>query len=121
MHGSLSVLNVGAGDIEVVFNQHDAGERERAIGMLKDMQARGYAILVRLEDGSYVRAESIDADRGRYIVQVPTDTALQAAGAEDVGEPAPTLKGRRRPRRGRRMSVPIEGVHAMGVARSAGG
>ena len=120
MTGSLSVLNTGIGDIEVSFNEHDEGERERAIKMLTDMQARGYAILVRLDDNTYVRATAIDATRGRYIVQLPPADVAQA-GPEATVEP--TLKKRRgRPRKETvTVSVPVESRRATGVARSAGG
>lgn len=140
--GSLCVPNVGLGDIEVRFNQHDSGERQKALRMLKDMAQRGYAILVKLDDGSYVRAVSIDAERGCYIVQLPEFDA-QVAGTEpatdsppeqvagavadavdrlrsglDDGPALPT-----KARRGRkvRTSIPIERAHAVGIARSAGG
>jgi hypothetical protein len=86
MTGSLSVLNVGAGDIEVVFNQHDHGELARAIAMLKDMAARGYAILVRLEDGSYTRARHIDPERGRYIITLPQDRKALPPSSEVLDE-----------------------------------
>ncbi|MGE3278045.1 MAG: hypothetical protein AB7O67_23280 [Vicinamibacterales bacterium] len=108
--GTLSVLNVGAGDIQVSFNQHDAEERQRAVRMLKDMQARGYAILVRLDDGTYTRALEIDEAHGAYVIQTP-----EPAAAAPVAEP---------PRRGRRRGrtkVPFEQAKAIGVARSAGG
>lgn len=125
MTGGLSVLNTGAGDLEVTFNQHDSAERAKAIRMLTDMQARGYAILVRLEDGTYARATSIDATRGRYILQLPED-AVASAGADAIVEP--TLKRRRGrpPGCGKKsgtvtVSTPIEGRYATGVARSAGG
>lgn len=103
MTGSLSVLNVGAGDIEVRFNNHQPEEIERAIKMLKDMQARGYAILVKQDDGTYVRAHAIDAERAVYIVS---------------GEPEGTTKKRGRPPKSEQ---PIKDRHAVGVARSAGG
>lgn len=111
--GSLSVLNVGAGDIEVTFNQHSPTERAKAIKMLTDMQARGYAILVRDAEGNYQRAVEFDAARGRYIIQVPEDQPLPA-DAEEVSPP-------RRRGRPRKVSVPMETMHATGVARSAGG
>lgn len=146
MTGSLSVLNVGAGDIEVIFNQHDSTERDRAIRMLKDMQARGYAILVRLDDGSYVRAKEVDAERGRYIVQLPeggTHAAAEPiddAPAIEVTAKAPepgtcacgcgkkvkagkqwVLGHHRRKKGGRKVAVPVHRAHATGIARSAGG
>ena len=112
MTGSLSILNVGAGDIEVRFNEHQPEEVERAIKMLKEMQARGYAILVKQADGSYVRAVEIDATRGCYIV---SGEVVEPAPATAVGRPPS------RGRRGRRVSQPIASSHAVGVARSAGG
>lgn len=111
MTGSLCVPNVGLGDIEVRFNQHDSAERDKALRMLTDMQKRGYAILVRLDDGSYTRAVEIDTARGCYVVQLP-DGDAQVDGVE--------LKPRRG-RKARTSRVPIERAHAVGIARSAGG
>lgn len=115
MTGSLCVPNVGLGDIEIVFNQHNTDERDKAIRMLQDMQQRGYAILVRLDDGSYVRATEIDAERGRYIVQLPEGSTHQAA--EDLDDGPPLKRKRGRPRKG----IPIHRARATGIARSAGG
>lgn len=134
MTGSLCVPNVGLGDIEVRFNQHDSAERDKALRMLTDMQKRGYAILVRLDDGSYTRAIEIDTARGCYVVQLP-DFDAQVAGAAPVGDSPPEqvagamadaldagvplpAKGKRGRRRA---SIPITGAHAVGIARSAGG
>lgn len=111
MTGSLSVLNCGAGDIEVRFNQHQPEEVERAISMLKDMQRQGYAILVKNDDGSYSRAVEIDAARGLYVI------SGDPASTEDVTPIEPTQKKRGRARR----TAPIASSHAVGVARSAGG
>jgi hypothetical protein len=133
--GSLAVLNVGAGDIAVNFNQHDDAEAEKAIGMLKDMQARGYAILVQDADGGYTRAVEIDASRGRYILRLP-EGAEPAADAVvltcrcgcggKVAEGKTWLRGHhnRKPHsRGKpvKVAVPVRSRHAHGVARSAGG
>jgi len=115
MTSTLSVLNVGAGDITVTFNAIDPAESEKALTMLRDMQQRGYFIAVLLEDGTYARATAIDASRGRYIIVVPADAPLPAE-AEEV-EPAPK-RGRGRPRK---VSVPMAGTTATAVARSAGG
>lgn len=115
--GSLCVPNVGLGDIEVRFNQHDSAEGQKALRMLLDMQQRGYAILVRLDDGSYVRATSIDAERGCYIVQLPDAPEVIAAAMASVLD-EPIKKKRGRPRK---VSIPIGRAHAVGIARSAGG
>lgn len=131
MTGSLCVPNVGLGDIEVRFNHHDSAERDKALRMLTDMQKRGYAILVRLDDGSYTRAVEIDTARGCYVVQLP-DFDAQVAGSAPVAMadaladalaggwtcvPPPTKGKRGR----RRAAIPISGAHAVGIARSAGG
>lgn len=118
--GSLSVLNTGIGDIQITFNEHDEAEVAKAIKMLTDMQARGYAVLVQLGDGTYVRAKSIDAARGRYILQLP-ERQVDLAGP-DVE--LVTLKKRRgRPRKDGTVTVstPVHRSRATGVARSAGG
>jgi hypothetical protein len=113
MSGLLTVLNVGACDIEVRFNAHQPEETARAITMLKDMQARGYAILVKQDDGSYVRAVAIDAERAVYVVSGnPTPPIVIDATVVE-----PKKKGRGR----RRRTMPIAGSEAVGVARSAGG
>ncbi len=139
MTGSLCVLNVGAGDIEVRFNPHDAAEAAKAIRMLTDMMARGYAVLVRDEDGAYTRAVALDAARGRYVIMLPSadvaaETPLPAdaelhtckCGCGKKIAPGKTwAKGHhnRKPgSRGRvKASVPVTKRHAVGVARSAGG
>lgn len=133
MDGVVQVLNVGAGDIEVRFNQHQPEERARAIKMLQDMQHRGYAILIRLPDGSYTRALEVDAERGCYIISDPPPvTRLQLPASLDAEDDAPLVEAAPLPpvdaevvmprRRGRpRKSVPIDGTTAVGVARSAGG
>jgi hypothetical protein len=113
--GSLAVLNVGAGDIEIVFNHHEPDETARAIKMLKDMQARGYAILVKQADGTYARAVEIDAERGHYIISGDASSAPAPSDAASSAVETPPVS-----RRGRRRQ-PIASSHAVGVARSAGG
>lgn len=134
MKGSLSVLNVGAGDIKVTFNHLDSAEAKKAIAMLLDMQVRGYAILVETEDG-YTRAKSIDATRGRYIIQIAEGTPLPAdaepvtcaCGCGRKVTPGKTWvrghssKVTKNARLTREISVPVTGRRAYGVARSAGG
>lgn len=120
--GSLSVLNVGAGDIEIRFNQHQPEEVERAVKMLLDMQRRGYAILVKQDDGTYVRAHSIDPERAVYVISGEPDQVTirqEVIDGEVVGDRKALPPA---PRRGRaRREQSIAGRHAVGVARSAGG
>jgi hypothetical protein len=116
MTGSLNVLNVGAGDIKLVFNQADSREAKKAIKMLTDMRDRGYAIMIELPDGSYTRATEIDASRGRYVITLPEDMELPPEA-----EVVPT-KGKNGRRNGsRKVSVPVARTRAHGIARSAGG
>ncbi len=105
--GSLAVLNTGAGDIVVSFENQSAAESDHAIAMLLDMQKRGYAILVKQDDGTYLRAESINATTKSYVVRPP--------GAVDSAS-----KRRGRPRRAI-AEQPVKGRRAVAVARSAGG
>lgn len=110
--GSLAILNTGAGDILVSFNEHDEAEAERAIGMLLDMQKRGYAIMVRQEDGSYLRATAINRETRSYVVLPP---------AEPVADEAAPESEKKRRGRPRKTDQPIRGRRAVAVARSAGG
>lgn len=129
--GSLAVLNVGAGDICVTFNQEDTGEAAKAIRMLRDMQARGYAILVRMPDNSYVRAHEIDASSGRYVVVVPESSEVPADAVPVTcacGCGATVTAGKKwkighhaRKPGTRKVSVPVRTSRAVSVARSAGG
>ncbi len=83
--------------------------------MLKDMQTRGYAILVKQDDGSYVRALEIDAEHACYIIS--GEASPVTLREEVVPESEPAKRPRGRPRK----SVPIAGSHAVGIGRSAGG
>jgi hypothetical protein len=129
--GSLSVPNVGAGDIELKFNRHDDAEAQKAIRMLKDMQARGYAILVRDEDGNYQRATSVDASSGHYVLTLPASVETPADAVPrtcECGCGSAVKEGKRfvhghstRGRGKRQVAVPVARRHATSVARSAGG
>lgn len=112
--GSLSVLNTGAGDIVVTFNEHDDAETDRAIAMLLDMQRRGYAILVRQDDGTYERATAINRETKSYVIG-----KLLPADESPSPDESPTHA---KPKHGRRrVEQAVRGRKAVGVARSAGG
>jgi hypothetical protein len=114
MTGSLSILNVGEGDINITFNRENPDETAQAITMLQDMQRRGYAIMIRLPDDTYVRAQSIDAEHGAYVVMLPADAPR--LGEEVIEQP---VKGKGRGTR--KVALPVEKTQAVGIARSAGG
>lgn len=115
--GSLSILNVGAGDIHITFETGDPDEVRNAVSMLLDMQKRGYAILVAMPDGTYARAQSIDGQRGDYIVRTNNDTSEPGPGSL----PGDDQPKKRSGRRSRDVRLPVTGTRAVGVARSAGG
>ena len=151
MTGEIRVLNVGAGDIAVSFNNNDDDETEKALGMLRDMMARGYLIAVQLPDGSYARATKVDAKAGRYIITVPkalvADPDAPPQTGLDDGPPIapviaeaqqhlcacgcgrPVAEGKtwvrnhhhRKRAPQQTVSVPVRKTRAVGVARSAGG
>lgn len=109
--GSLAILNTGAGDIRVSFNDQDDAEADRAIAMLLDMQKRGYAIMVQQEDGSYLRAVAINRETKSYVVIPPK---ADESVAKDDEQPV-------KRRRQRSVEQPVRNRRAVGVARSAGG
>ena len=133
--GSLAILNTGKGDITLSFNPHNPDELKKALTMLADMQKRGYAILVKEADGSYVRAQEVDPNRGVYVIVAPELPAAPEPAALPPAEfPDPQKveafskalgsteepKKRGRPRKTRR-EVPVGEAEAVAVARSAGG
>lgn len=147
--GSVSILNVGAGDVELSFNKDNPAECIRAARIVKDMIRRGYALLIEVErDGikKFERALDFDETQYKYIIadfdpliadEVDTwDVAAKQRRAEEkaYGEEqspetatAPESAGSstaespgKRPRRGRR-AVAADSVKAVAVGRSAGG
>jgi hypothetical protein len=114
----IAILNVGAGDVAVTFNPAIDDEKQRAITMLEDMMRRGYAIMVRLEDGTYARVHEIDETRSSYIIGEHAPAVAPTQETASVAELAE--QPRRRGRRGRR-SIPIAGSTTTAIARSAGG
>jgi hypothetical protein len=76
--GTVSVLNVGAGDIRQscarAEGETDAeyAERRKQFGkMVKDLMRQGYAFFVIDEDGNEERAVAFDADTDEYICKPP--------------------------------------------------
>lgn len=89
--GSLAVLNVGAGDVEVKFDKQS--EIDRAADLVHQMLRKGFAVLLKQKDGTYTRVKSVDKVKRAYAV------------------------GRKRAER----HVPMQGSRAVAVGRSAGG
>ena len=135
--GTLSILNVGEGDVKVTFDKSNLAETIRARRIIKDMLRRGYALLVEVErDGVKAFERAIDFNEATdcYIV-ADFDPEIAAkedaketeekhsgegesvqAGVPDVQKEASSRRERRKAK-----SVPASGTRAVGVARSAGG
>lgn len=132
MTGSISILSVYEGDVKINFDTSDLGEAIRAKRIILDMLRRGYALLIKLPDGSYTRALGFDEAVGEYIIadfdpaqatqershesesEEEAATAPQTETETEEEEPKP------KPKRGRRR-LKMERTHAVGIARSAGG
>lgn len=91
--GSLAVLNVGAGDVEVRFDTQ--AELDRAADLVHQMLRKGFAVLLKQPNGKYTRVKAVDKVKRTYAV------------------------GRRRG--GGYRDVPMRGTRAVAVGRSAGG
>ena len=144
MTGTISILNVGDGDLKVTFDKSNPAETIRARRIVKDMLRRGYALLVEVErngEKAFERALDFDEKTDSYIVaDFDPEIALNAdrqdayetelhrkdpshgegqpiqAGIQDVQEEVSKGRGKRKTK-----SVPASGTRAVGVARSAGG
>ena len=69
--GVLEILNVGAGDVKITFNNGDIQETIRARRIVTDMLRRGYALIVEVErEGrmAYERVQAFDEAKGEYII-----------------------------------------------------
>ncbi len=135
--GILSCLNVAGGDIAISFDTKDQQEAIRAKRIIKDMMKRGYALLVKMPDGTYQRALEFDEQAGEYIIadHDPDEAERPAVKMEEITQGEVTLKdgkeaaagaeeaserGARKRKAGRRR-LAMETSSAVGVARSAGG
>jgi hypothetical protein len=146
-NGTVGILNVGAGDIEIRFDGNNVSERIRAARIVKDMLRRGYALLVEVErDGEkrFERALDFDEKTCRYIIaDFDPEIAINADAQEvyekelnlSVKEPnhgesepveaaaTPESTGETKRRRGRPPKTGIDAskTRAVAVGRSAGG
>lgn len=130
MSGTVSILNVAAGDTKLTFDKNNAQESIRAARIVRDMLRRGYALLIEVvqPDGSkaYQRAIDFDPETSEYIIadfdplggQRNNEEASEEsvdATAQNSGETEPPA-----PRRSRRR-VAATDTKAVAVARTAGG
>ena len=66
--GTLSILNVGAGDLVISFDSDDPDEVAKARKMVEDMLKAGYALVVEEEDGTHSPVQRFDPETDEYIV-----------------------------------------------------
>lgn len=119
--GEVGILNVGAGDTKLVFDNKNPEETARAAKVVKDMIRRGFAILIEIGSDDkgpiYRRAHDFDENTHEYII----------AGTPGELEPmdvkkSPTPSRRRSERKAKAQSrVPATKTNAVAVARVAGG
>src|ERR1041385_6256428 len=109
--GSLEILNVGSGDVKISFDRNDAAEAIRAKRIIKDMLGRGYALLVQDAEGKFQRAKAFDEATSEYVI-----ADYDPEPAEEA-ESSTTRSGRKT----REKRVPMTGIKATAVGRSAGG
>jgi len=116
--GEVGILNVGAGDVKLSFNNKDPAEVIRAGRIVTDMLRRGYALLVIDKDGKATRATGFDPETQEYILADfdPTQGGEQVDEEPEEPEQAPETPKRRGGRR-----VKAGAVKAVAVARTAGG
>lgn len=113
--GTLSVLNVGAGDLKFSFDPAKPAEVERARKTVEDMLRRGYTLLVEI-DGELHKAKGFDARRNEYII---LDTSGEPA-TEDAAEEG-SAGTPKKAKRGRPRGVPAATTRATALAPTAGG
>ena len=109
--GSLSVLNVGKGDVEITFDKDDPLEIERAKRIIQDMLRRGYSLFIEV-DGKLKPVKKFDPAREVYKIAdgaLYVGDQMEAAGTGKRGRPKKTV------------DVPMRKTRATGVAPTAGG
>lgn len=121
--GSVGILNVGAGDTKLSFNNNDPQETIRAARIVKDMIRHGYALLVQLPDGGYRRATDFDEGTAEYIIAdydpTVTDDEDDQHGKAQTTEPSKGASGITKKTTKRR--VKAANASAVAVAKTAGG
>jgi hypothetical protein len=141
-NGSVGILNVGAGDTKLTFDDSNPAEAIRAARIVKDMLRRGYALLVEVDrDGkkAFERALDFREDVREYIIADFDPIPVEPAKVElrepdddpvdnyDDDDPEPTAEPEpEKPRRGRppgkgKRGIKASETKAIAVSRSAGG
>lgn len=102
----------------ITFDKTNPAEQIRAKRIIKDMLKRGYALLVKMEDGTHQIAKSFDENAGEYIIaDFDPDSEDEEEHSNGDSDPPP-IKRRGRPKTRR---VSMDNATATAVGRSAGG
>mgnify|MGYP001116419300 CR=1 FL=1 len=98
MAGSVGILNVGAGDTKLVFDNSNPDEIARSAAIVKDMIRRGFVLMIEAghdEKGPlYRRALDFDETTAEYIVAGPPPAELEEK-ITHVEKPASAPRRRR--------------------------
>lgn len=111
---SLSVLNVGAGDLHIDFDKDDPEDVEKAKGIIEDMLKRGYTILV-VQGSGWRKVDGFDPKRGSYLVRDAK------AGSKAQKKQAKRNARKEKPAEGTYRRMPMRTTRAIGIAPTGGG
>jgi hypothetical protein len=133
--GTVGILNVGAGDIKLVFDKNNPQECIRAARIVTDMLRRGYALMVEVDRGGkkiFQRAIEFREDTCEYIIAdfdpVAAELADQQEASDEKTASSPegqgaqaAAAGPKTKRPGRRRAIAATETRGIAISRSAGG
>lgn len=122
MIGTVSILNVSAGDTKLTFDPKMPAEVARAAKIVKDMLRRGFALLVEVGSDDkgplYRRVHDFDEATTEYIIAGTPDDQDDNHEQKQASTPRARRQGKAaaKPRR-----IPAQTAKVVAVARTAGG
>lgn len=125
--GEVAILNVGAGDTKLVFDNSDPNEADKSAKIVVDMIRRGFVLLIevgRNDKGPiYQRARGFDPETREYIVAGGPMEEEQHEEAAPQAAPRPRgrPKGSTAKRAPKSRRIPASTTNAVSVSRTAGG
>lgn len=89
MSGLIEIMSVSEGDIKATFEgddkvifhlEHGTEEKDlnEVVAKLEDMKKKGFSIMVKQENGDFVRAKGIDAETHEYVIKIAGTEVRQA-------------------------------------------
>lgn len=121
--GEVGILNVGAGDTKLVFDNSNPTETAKSAQIVQDMIRRGYVLLIEIgrddKGPMYRRAHDFDPETCEYII-AGTITEQDQKHDEPKNKAVSAVPPRRR--KGKEETrIPASKTSAVAVARTAGG